>query len=146
MERASRLSASLEDYLKAIFHIVAESQVARARDVARRLGVTRSSVTVALRALAERDLINYAPYEVITLTAEGTRISEDVVRRHRTLEDFFIKVLSVGSSLAEKAACDMEHALPREILEPLTDFVDFVERCPQCLEGYRHEQANKKGR
>jgi DtxR family Mn-dependent transcriptional regulator len=145
MERATRLSASLEDYLKAIFHIVAENEVARAKDVAGRLGVTRSSVTVALRALAERDLINYAPYEVVTLTAEGTRISKDVVRRHRTLQDFFIKALSVGSSLAEKAACDMEHALPREILEPLTDFVDFVERCPQCLEEYRHEQANKKG-
>jgi Mn-dependent DtxR family transcriptional regulator len=39
----------------------------------------------------------------------------------------------------------MEHALPGEILGPLTDFVDFVERCPQCLEEYHHEQANKKG-
>lgn len=145
MERATRLSASLEDYLEAIFHIVAENQVARAKDVARRLGVTRSSVTVALRALAERDLINYAPYEVVTLTVEGKRISEDVVQRHKILQDFFVKVLSVGSGLADKAACHMEHSLPREILEPLTEFVDFVERCPQCLEEYRHEQANKKG-
>ena len=145
MEADIRLSASLEDYLKAIFHIVAEKQVARAKDVARRLGVTRSSVTVALRALAARDLINYAPYEVITLTAEGARVSEDVVWRHRTLLDFFVKVLRVEGSLADKAACEMEHTLPPEILGPLTGFVDFVERCPQCLEEFRQEQAEKKG-
>ena len=145
MEKANRLSASLEDYIEAIFHIVAEKQVARAKDVARRLGVTRSSVTVALRALAERGLINYAPYEFITLTPEGGRASRDVARRHKILQEFFLKVLSVDSGLADRAACDMEHTLPREILGPLTDFVDFVERCPRCLEEYRHEQANKKG-
>lgn len=145
MERATRLSASLEDYLEAIFLIVDKKQVARAKDVAQRLGVTRSSVTVALRALAERDLINYAPYEVVTLTAEGKRISEDVVRRHQTLQDFFVKVLSVDWSLADKAACDMEHTLPHEILLRLTEFVDFVERCPECLEEFRQEQPEKKG-
>ena len=145
METVTRLSASLEDYLEAIFHIVAKNQVARAKDVAGRLGVTRSSVTVALRALAERDLINYARYEVITLTAKGKRISEEVVKRHRTLEDFFVKILSVDGSLADKAACDMEHSLPREILGPLTDFVDFVERCPGCLDEFRQEQAEEKG-
>lgn len=145
MEKATRLSASLEDYLEAIFHIVAEKQVARAKDVAGRLGVTRSSVTVALRALAERDLINYVPYEVITLTPEGKRMSEDVAKRHRTLQDFFVKVLSVDSSLADKAACDMEHTLPHEILLRLTEFVDFVERCPNCLEEFHQEQAENKG-
>ncbi len=144
MEKANRLSASLEDYLEAIFHIVAEKQVARAKDVARRLGVTRSSVTVALRSLAERGLINYAPYEVITLTPQGESMSEDVAQRHQTLQDFFVKVLSVENSLADKAACDMEHTLLREILGPLTEFVDFVERCPDCLEEFRQEQAEKK--
>jgi DtxR family Mn-dependent transcriptional regulator len=146
VETVTDLSASLEDYLEAIFHIVADKQVARAKDVARRLGVTRSSVTVALRALAERELINYVPYEVITLTAEGKRVSEDIARRHRTLQDFFVKVLSVDHGLADKAACDMEHTLTPEILLRLTEFVDFVERCPHCLEEFRQEQVGKKDR
>lgn len=145
MKIATGLSASLEDYLEAIFHIVADKHVARAKEVAQRLGVTRPSVTVALRALAERELINYTPYEVITLTPEGTRISEDVVRRHQTLQDFFVKVFSIEAKRADKAACDMEHTLPPEVLVPLTEFVDFVERCPECLEGFRQEQARKKG-
>ena len=141
MDTATGLSASLEDYLEAIAHIVDDKQVARAKDIARRLGVTRPSVTVALRALAERNLINYTPYEVITLTAEGKRVSEDVVKRHGTLRDFVVKVLSVNHESADRAACSMEHTLPNEILGPLTEFVDFIERCPQCLEEFRRGQA-----
>ena len=54
------LSASLEDYLKAIFRIVAVKQAARAKDISARLNVSNSSVTGALRTLADRGLINYA--------------------------------------------------------------------------------------
>jgi len=141
-----RLSASLEDYLEAIFHIVAQKHVARAKDIAQRLGVNHSSVTVALRSLASRGLVNYAPYEVVTLTPEGQRASEDVARRHSTLRKFFVKVLSVDQDLADTAACEMEHTLPLDILDPLTDFVDFVERCPQCLTEFRQEQGQEKKR
>ena len=138
------LSASLEDYLEAIFHIVAQKHVARAKDIAKRLGVNHSSVTVALRSLANKGLINYAPYEVVTLTGEGRLVSEDVARRHSTLQEFFVKVLSVDPDLADTAACEMEHTLPPDILDPLTDFVDFVERCPQCLNEFRRGQARKE--
>ena len=141
-----RLSASLEDYLEAIFHIVAQKHVARAKDIAQRLGVNHSSVTVALRSLANKGLINYAPYELVTLTREGRLVSKDVARRHSTLQEFFVKVLSVDPDLADTAACRMEHTLPRDILDPLTDFVDFVERCPQCLNEFRQEQARKENR
>jgi DtxR family Mn-dependent transcriptional regulator len=140
------LSASLEDYLEAIFHIVAQKHVARAKDIAQRLGVNHSSVTVALRSLANKGLINYAPYELVTLTREGRLVSKDVARRHSTLQEFFVKVLSVDPDLADTAACKMEHTLPPDILDPLTDFVDFVERCPQCLNEFRQEQARKKNR
>jgi len=140
-----RLSASLEDYLEAISHIASEKHVARAKDIARRLEVNQSSVTVALRALAKRGLINYAPYDFVTLTPEGERVSQNVVQRHQTLRRFFITVLSVESRLADKAACEMEHSLPYEILVLLTEFVNFVERCPQCLEQFRQEQAQKEG-
>ena len=61
------LSASLEDYLEAILHLVTEKQVARSRDIAKRLRVNRSSVTGALQALAKKGLVNYEPYEAVTL-------------------------------------------------------------------------------
>ncbi len=125
------LSASLEDYLEAIFHIVAEKQAARAKDISNRLKVKASSVTGALRTLSEKGLINYAPYDVITLTPKGREIAADVVRRHEVLRDFFIRVLAVEEKEADEAACKIEHTIPKTILERLIQFAEFIEVCPR---------------
>ncbi len=86
MATTETLSASLEDYLEAIFHIIKQKQAVRAKDISRRLTVSSSSVTGALHSMAERGLINYAPYDVITLTAKGKAVAEDVIRRHEVLQ------------------------------------------------------------
>ena len=125
------LTASLEDYLEAIFHLVGEKQVARARDIAKRLKVNRSSVTGALQSLAQKGLVNYEPYEVITLTRKGTAAAQGVVRRHEVLRDFLVEILAVNEAKADEAACRMEHAIPLSILERLIQFVEFVEVCPR---------------
>nr|HID59994.1 metal-dependent transcriptional regulator [Desulfobacterales bacterium] len=129
---ADILSASLEDYLKGIFHIIAEKQAARAKDISERLNVNSSSVTGALHALAKRELINYEPYDIITLTEKGKMVAEDVIRRHDALRDFFVKVLQVDEIVAEEGACKMEHAVPTPILDRLIKFVQFVEVCPRA--------------
>ncbi|MBW7995920.1 MAG: metal-dependent transcriptional regulator [Candidatus Glassbacteria bacterium] len=131
MAAAESLSASLEDYLEAIFQIIRRKQAVRAKDIAKDLGVSSSSVTGALHSLADRRLINYAPYDVITLTEKGLAIAEDVVRRHEALREFFIKVLSVGEAEADEAACRMEHSLQPPLLERLVLFAKFVETCPR---------------
>ena len=142
----TELSASLEDYLEAIFRIVQAKSAARAKDIGDRLDVSRSSVTGALHALADRKLINYAPYDLITLTDKGRAVAEDVVRRHEVLRDFFVKVLAVDRKEADVAACKMEHAVPEAILERFVEFVEFVERCPrggnEWIEGFRHYCQN----
>jgi len=135
------LSASLEDYLEAIFHIVRAKQAARPKDISRRLNVGNSSVTGALKALSARELVNYAPYDIVTLTPAGERAARDVVRRHESLRDFFVKVLAVDGELAEEAACRMEHAVPSELVDRLILFLEFVEMSPQdgpgLLDGFR---------
>lgn len=132
MSTSVKLSASLEDYLEVILHLVTEKHVARARDIAKRLKVNRSSVTGALRSLAEKGLVNYEPYEAITLTRGGRTVARNVVRRHEVLQDFLVKVLSVDVAKADQAACQMEHAVPPPVLERLVRFVDFVEACPRA--------------
>jgi DtxR family transcriptional regulator, Mn-dependent transcriptional regulator len=132
MRTGQLLTASQEDYLEAIFHIVSEKQAARAKDIARRLKVNSSSVTGALQVLAEKGLVNYAPYDVITLTAEGKNIAKDVVRRHEVLRDFFVRVLSIDPVEADEGACKAEHAFPRSILDSLIKFVEFMDVCPRA--------------
>ena len=127
----SPLSASLEDYLEAVYWISDAKQAARAKDISQRLGVNNSSVSGALRALSERGLVNYAPYDLVTLTPEGRTIAIDVVRRHEALRDFFVKVLAVDAKVADLGACKMEHEIPPEILERFIQFADFMESCPR---------------
>lgn len=131
MERSQQLSASLEDYLEAIFWIIQSKGAARAKDIAAKLSVKASSVTGALQALSEKKYVNYAPYDVITLTLEGADIAEKIVRRHQILKDFFAKVLAVDEDIADEGACKLEHSIPRPIVERLVEFMEFIEVCPR---------------
>jgi len=142
MSESEALSASLEDYLEAIFHVVADKGAARAKDISKRLKVNSSSVTGALHVLSEKELINYAPYDVITLTGTGKKVAKDVIRRHEVLRDFFVKILGVEDVAAEEGACKMEHAVPRPIVEKLVRYMDFLEACPrggtEWVKGFEH--------
>lgn len=142
MTISEALSSSMEDYLEAIFHIVERKQAARAKDIADRLSVNNSSVTGALRSLSEKGLINYAPYDLITLTDKGKEYARSVVRRHKALKDFFIRILCADETEAEETACKMEHTISPDILERLIHFVEFVEICPrggvEWIKGFGH--------
>jgi DtxR family Mn-dependent transcriptional regulator len=126
------LSASLEDYLECIYKIVKRKKAARATDISEQLGVSRPSVTNALHSLSKKKLINYSPYDIITLTTEGEKAAEDVLRRHIVLKEFFIEVLGVDNENAEKSACRMEHTVSKLILERLTQFIEFIKLCPRA--------------
>jgi len=128
VSNARTLTASLEDYLEAILHVVREKSAARVKDIAGRMGVSASSVTGALRALADRRLINYAPYDIVTLTPQGAELAEDVVRRHDVLKSFFTRVLGVDDAEASEAACRMEHALSDTIERRLIRLLEHA-RC-----------------
>lgn len=131
MKEKTDLSASLEDYIEAIYHIIEEKLVARSKEIAARLNVSRASVTEALRALSKKGLINYSPYEAITLTAEGKEVAEDVIFRHDALKRFFIEVLTIEESIAEEGACKIEHAAPAEIIARMISFTEFMKVCPR---------------
>lgn len=121
-----KLSASLEDYLEAIYHLTAKNNVARSKDIADTLNVSRASVTGALRALSDKDLVHYKPYAYTTLTEKGRGMAARIVRRHEILARFFEKVLGSEKETAETAACKAEHTLGPEITARLMAFIEFV--------------------
>ncbi|MCC8181334.1 MAG: metal-dependent transcriptional regulator [Planctomycetes bacterium] len=143
MAKPVTLTAALEDYLEAIYNLSRHGKAARSRDIAEALGVHKSTVTAALKSLGHQNLIHYSPYEAVTLTKQGERVAEDVVKRHGTLKNFFINVLKVDEETAETAACGMEHALPREIVDKLTCFAISMRQCPLVLPKER-KAAKKK--
>jgi len=128
----ANLSASQEDYLEAILHIVTENGAARAKEISKRLKVTYSSVTKALRMLSEKGLINYEPYGLISLTPKGKRRAGDVVYRHEALKDFLTKVLLVDEAEADQTACILEHGISKNVVDRIIKFVEYVEKCPHA--------------
>jgi DtxR family Mn-dependent transcriptional regulator len=127
------LTESLEDYLEVILHVVAEKQTVRPKDIVARMGVRGASVTGALRALAKRGLIRYAPYDAISLTPEGTEIAKDVINRHEVLRRFLTQILGVEMAAADAEACRMEHAVSRLVLTRLVKLAAFLEACPRAI-------------
>ncbi len=124
------LSASLEDYLQAIFWTVAAKGAARAKDIARRLGVKASSVTSALQMLAEKEYVHYRPYEAVTLTPEGFDEAARVAQRHFVVREFFIRVLGLDDEVAEARACLLEHGLGDDVAERLAALMEFMKSRP----------------
>ena len=120
------VSASAQDYLEAIFRITTRHRVARSRDIAQALGVTKSSVTTALKQLSASGLVNYDPYSYVTLTREGELIGRSVEARHRFLAAFLETVLGVSAERADQNACRIEHVLDDEVYARLTEFAGYL--------------------
>lgn len=142
-----KLSSQLEDYLETIAHLQDEALVARSKDIAERLGVSRATVTAALRSLADKGLVRYQPYSHITLTDQGVAIAREIIRRHETLNEFFRDVLQMSPEHASSNACRVEHAMDSQAMDRLVCFLAFLKSCPRtsrdwleafkksCLEG-----------
>ena len=127
-----RPSAAMEDYLEAILRLSEEGGVARVRDIANAVDVTPSTVSGALRNLADLELVNYRPYEVITLTSKGSEVAGRISRRHELLSRFFRVALGVPDETADADACRLEHGLSRETVDRLIAFMEFLEDCPRA--------------
>jgi len=121
------ISAAQEDYLEAILGLEAAHGRVRVRDLAERLGVHKSTVTAALKALTERSLIEYEPYGRIVMTREGRRAAERVSSDHAVAKSFLKDVLLIDEDMAEKNACRMEHVMDRGVLNRLVSFATFMQ-------------------
>lgn len=121
-----KLSPALENYLEAIFMLEASEGAARASAIADAAGVSRSTVTSALKVLKKLKLVEYSPYSLVYLTEEGKRIGRDISHRHLVFQEFFENVLQLEPGMADSVACDLEHVVPPEVIRRLGQFVLFL--------------------
>lgn len=122
-----QLSDHQEMYLKVIFHLIEEHKVARVKDISESLGVTKSSVSGALKALAEKELVDYEPYAYVTLTERGQTIAAQLVGKYQVISDFLVNVLAIPEDVADENACRLEHVVDNFVMERLVQFLRFFE-------------------
>jgi len=117
------ITPSSQDYLEAILLLSENGSGVRSIDVAKSQNVSRASVNKALGVLKEKGLIEQQKYGTVTLTEEGFKVANAVMQRHIALKGFLKTVLGVGDETAELDACRMEHAISRETLDKLEQFM-----------------------
>lgn len=145
----AQLSASLEDYLEAIYNLNAAGDAVRVKDIADRMDVKMPSVTGALRSLASKGLVKHEPYESVELTDDGLSLARDIALRHSTVSEFLMSVLGLSETDAEREACRLEHAIQPETLDKLIKFIEFVRACDADsslhMEDFRNYLESPKG-
>lgn len=116
----SALSASNENYLKAIFDLTHRGALVTTGALASELGVSSPSATAMLKRLEQTELVERPDQRRVRLTPRGERAALQVVRRHRLLETFLSRVLDVPWDEVHAEAEMLEHALS----ERLEDRID----------------------
>ncbi|MBP0968644.1 MAG: metal-dependent transcriptional regulator [Oscillospiraceae bacterium] len=111
-----RIHKSGEDYLESILMIRNEKGNVRSLDIAERLGVTKPSVSNAVKILREGGMIDMDESKRITLTDAGEEIAHRVYERHCLLRDWLISI-GVSAETAEDDACKIEHDLSGETFD-----------------------------
>lgn len=119
------ISSSLEDYLEAIYILELKNKVARITDIANHLDIKKSSVSKALKILAEKELINYEPYKFITLKSAGIIIAQRILNKHKTLKLFCESILHINEEDSDTIACKMEHFISCKNLQNFHYLMDF---------------------
>ncbi len=108
-----KTNESAENYLETILILSQRLPVVRSIDVATELGFKKSSVSVAMKHLREKEHITVSDAGYITLTEAGREIAEMIYERHNIITSMLI-ALGVTPETASEDACRIEHVISAE--------------------------------
>jgi DtxR family transcriptional regulator, Mn-dependent transcriptional regulator len=111
------LSDALQDYLREIYKLQADSPRVKTSTLARRMGVKPPSATAMVKKLAARGLVDHQPYRGVRLTSRGERLALEILRHHRLIELYLARTLEVGLDAVHAEADRLEHALSESLEE-----------------------------
>ena len=120
-------SSTVENYLKAIYKAqTAQDESKRLvpmGQLAVSLGVVPGTATTMVKALADSGLVDYEPYAGVRLTAAGKKLAALVLRRHRLMELFLVKVLGMSWTEVHDEAERLEHAASDQLIDRIDEML-----------------------
>ena len=126
-------SQTVENYLKTI-HLAQAAQAGRALvpmgQLASALGVVPGTATTMVKALSESGLVHYEPYLGVRLTDAGEKLASLVLRRHRLIELFLVKVLGMSWAEVHVEAEQLEHAVSERLIDRIDEMLGRPEVDP----------------
>ncbi|MDR3280797.1 MAG: metal-dependent transcriptional regulator [Synergistaceae bacterium] len=138
-----KLTARVEDYLEAILEIEMSGEIATVTHMAKNLGVTKATITAALKKLKADDLLEHERYGDVILTPSGRAKALAIYRRHEFLTDFFVRILGFSRDRAQSVACVMEHEIDEVTEMRLAAFTDSMTLAERNKETWLKELKEK---
>jgi len=117
-----KIQKSSEDYLEMILMLKEKKGYTRSIDISVELGVTKPSVSYAIKRLRENGYITMDEEGLISLTASGMEIASRMYARHKLLTECLI-FLGVDEKTAREDACKIEHDLSEKSFEAICNHV-----------------------
>lgn len=116
------INESSENYLETILQLSKTLPVVRSVDIANELGFKKSSVSVAMKNLRQKEHITVTDAGFIYLTDSGKAIAEHVYEKHQLLKGWLCS-LGVPEKIAAEDACKMEHVISDESFDAIKNHV-----------------------
>lgn len=127
MERNQRV----EDYMRVIYQL-RQKDIVRGAYIARELGVTKPTVSVALREMEAAGYLTISSNRTIELTEKGNNIARYVIERNAVIYGLLTDI-GVDKATAEEDAGKIEHGISDKTLNALTDlrhYLTFIRKTP----------------
>jgi DtxR family transcriptional regulator, Mn-dependent transcriptional regulator len=143
------LTAVQEDYLEAICRLGTESgpDGIRISDIAGSLGTRLPTVTRTVRRLVELGLLHHPLRGRVGLSSRGRKMAVEIVHRHEDTVRFFVEVLGVSPTNAERDACQIEHGISAGTAQRMHDFLEHFNALSrsdrQKMTAFRKDEQNK---
>jgi DtxR family transcriptional regulator, Mn-dependent transcriptional regulator len=127
-------SQTVENYLKTIYLAQAAGpspdDLVSMGHLAAMLGVVPGTATTMMKTLAESGLVHYEPYMGVRLTASGEKLASLVLRRHRLVELFLVKIVGMSWAEVHDEAERLEHAVSERLIERIDEMLGHPEFDP----------------
>jgi DtxR family Mn-dependent transcriptional regulator len=127
-------SQTVENYLKAILQAqtgLSDPQgLVPMGQLSSSMGVVPGTATTMVKALSESGLVQYEPYAGVRLTRAGERLAALVLRRHRLIELFLVKVMGMSWTEVHDEAENLEHAVSDRLIDRIDEMLGRPEVDP----------------
>lgn len=110
------LTISIQDYLKNIYELTENGEVASTNALAKKLNIRAPSVTGMIQKLASANpaLVEYQKHQGVTLTKDGKKAALEVIRHHRLLEAWLVQTLGYSWDEVHEEAERLEHVISED--------------------------------
>jgi len=125
-----RFTRAQEDYLKALYLLGGNERPVPTRDLAQRLGISSPSVSEMVTRLSAQGLVEHDRYRGQQLTREGRKVALELVRHHRLLEMFLVRVLGYTWDEVHDEAERLEHFISERMEQRIFELLGRPELDP----------------